>query len=269
MIGKEYKSVLEVMEAFSDRKSCIDYLEKVRWNGNVKSPFDANSKVYKCKDDKYYCVSTNKYFNVLTGSMLENTKLSLTKWMVAVWLLSSSKKGISSYQLSRDIGVTQKTAWFPVMIRNNEMILGLLFRKHDVIKAIKDTNIATAPKLITSFAPSASNAAPTDPNNMVNNPPRKPIAPPETPKTIAAIRISLYILFHQRPLAIITTSKRQVVPHSLKASPNATYTQRTTRYLLFMSRVLEFWRFLNDGLFFYECKDTKKMNTTVKLYINT
>jgi transposase-like protein len=129
MILKEYKSVLEIMEAFSDRAFCIKYLEDARWNGKVISPFDSKSKVYKCKGERYYCVSTGKYFNVFTGSMFENTKLPLNKWMVTMWLINSSKKGVSSYQLSRTIGVTQKTAWFMLhRIRNcfaceNESIL--------------------------------------------------------------------------------------------------------------------------------------------------
>jgi transposase-like protein len=112
MIGKEYHSILEVQEAFRERDSCLEYLEEARWEGNVISPFDRTSKVYRCKRHRFYCKNTGKYFNALTGTFLENTKVSLTKWMIAVWLLSSCKKGISSYQLARTLGVTQKTAWF-------------------------------------------------------------------------------------------------------------------------------------------------------------
>lgn len=109
---KEYRSVLDVMQAFPDNESCIKWLEDERWAGKVTSPFDPDSKVYKCKGWKYYCVNTGRYFNVLTGTFLENTKLPLTKWMIAIWLLGAAKKGISSYQLAHNVGVTQKTAWF-------------------------------------------------------------------------------------------------------------------------------------------------------------
>ncbi|MCL2247021.1 MAG: IS1595 family transposase, partial [Lentimicrobiaceae bacterium] len=110
---------LEVMADFSDRSVCVKYLEDARWRGTVVSPFDKNSKVYKCKGERYYCCSTGKYFNVLTGSMFENTKLPLNIWLVTIWLLKSSKKGISSYQLARTVGITQKTAWFMLhRIRN-------------------------------------------------------------------------------------------------------------------------------------------------------
>jgi len=112
MIGKEFKSIVEIMEAFPDEQSCIDYLEEIRWHDGVVSPFDEDSKVYKCKDNKYYCKNTGKYFNVRTQTLYEGTKISLRSWFIAIWQFNTHKKGISSYQLSRELGITQKTAWF-------------------------------------------------------------------------------------------------------------------------------------------------------------
>ena len=61
----------------------------------------------------------DKYFNVKTNTLFDNTKIELRKWFAAIWLVTSHKKGISSLQLSRDIDVTQKTAWFMLQrIRN-------------------------------------------------------------------------------------------------------------------------------------------------------
>lgn len=105
------KSVICLFSMFPDEQACIDYLEHIRWGSLVTSPFDQYSKVYKCKNNKYYCTRTNKYFNVKTKTFLENTKVSLQKWFFAIWLVTSYKKGISSLQLGREIGVTQKTAW--------------------------------------------------------------------------------------------------------------------------------------------------------------
>ncbi|GAA4909347.1 IS1595 family transposase [Mucilaginibacter defluvii] len=82
------------------------------WRGNVVSPFDKNSSVYKCANGKYKCRNTNKYFTVLTGSIFEATKIPLQKWFMAIYFITAHKKGISSHQLARDIEVTQKTAWF-------------------------------------------------------------------------------------------------------------------------------------------------------------
>ena len=84
----------------------------MRWNGNVISPFDSTSKVYKCAKNKYKCKNTGKYFNVKTKTIFEDTKIKLLKWFMALYVFSSHKKGISSHQLAKDIGVTQKTAWF-------------------------------------------------------------------------------------------------------------------------------------------------------------
>ena len=112
MINKDFNSILELLQAFPDEQSCIDHLEELRWNGYVVSPFDATSKVYKCKKNRYRCKNTGKYFNVKTATLFDNTKIELRKWFLAIWLVTSHKKGISSLQLARDIDVTQKTSWF-------------------------------------------------------------------------------------------------------------------------------------------------------------
>lgn len=109
---KEFTSILDLIKKFPDEQSCIDQLGAIRWGGNVVSPFNAESKVYKCKGNKYKCKETGKYFNVRTGTIFEDTKLPLRTWFLAIYLIASHKKGISSHQLSRDLSVTQKSAWF-------------------------------------------------------------------------------------------------------------------------------------------------------------
>lgn len=99
---------------FSHRseQDCIKAFEKIRWKDKPISPFDPTSKVYKCKGNRYRCRNTGKYFNVKTGSIFENTKLSLKKWFLALYVFASSKKGVSSHQLAKYVRITQKTAWF-------------------------------------------------------------------------------------------------------------------------------------------------------------
>lgn len=119
MINIEFKSVRELLNAFPDEQSCINHLENLRWNGIVISPFDKTSKVYKCKNNKYRCKNTGKYFNVRTSTLFDNTKVELRTWFLAIYLITGHKKGISSLQLGRDLNVTQKTAWFMLQrIRN-------------------------------------------------------------------------------------------------------------------------------------------------------
>lgn len=116
---QDFNSLIDLFTAFPDEQSCINHLEDLRWNGVVVSPFDPTSKVYKCKDNKYRCKNTGKYFNVKTNTLFDSSKIELRKWFAAIWLVTSHRKGISSLQLSRDIDVTQKTAWFILQrIRN-------------------------------------------------------------------------------------------------------------------------------------------------------
>lgn len=108
----EFKSYIELVQKFRTEEDCIKHLETIRWAGNVISPFDPTSKVYPCKGNKYKCKNTNKYFNVRTGTIFEDTKMPLQKWFCALYIFSAHKKGISSHQLARDLNITQKTAWF-------------------------------------------------------------------------------------------------------------------------------------------------------------
>lgn len=112
MFDTKFKSLSDLTMTFATEQDCIAYLEKERWNGNVKSPYDPSSVVYTCKGNKYRCKNTLRYFNVRTGTIFDNTKVPLRKWFMAIWMITSHKKGIASTQLAKDIGVTQKTAWF-------------------------------------------------------------------------------------------------------------------------------------------------------------
>lgn len=112
MESKEIKSIIELIQKFPTEDECYALLEKIRWNEKVVSPYDETSKVYKCKGHNYRCRKTGKYFNVKTNTMFEASNIKLQKWFLAIWVITSHKKGISSLQLSKDINVTQKTAWF-------------------------------------------------------------------------------------------------------------------------------------------------------------
>jgi len=108
----EFNSIIDLINKFPTEQHCIDHLEAICWEGNVVSPFDPTSKVYKCKGNKYKCKNTGKYFNVRTATIFEDTKMPLQKWFMALYLFSSHKKGISSHQLAKDLDITQKSAWF-------------------------------------------------------------------------------------------------------------------------------------------------------------
>lgn len=105
-------SIAALFRLFPDEEACIKYLESLYWsNGKPISPFDRTSKVYKLKNGNYRCKNTGKNFTVKTNTMFAGSRISLNNWFVAIWLVTVHKPGISSYQLARDIAVTQKTAW--------------------------------------------------------------------------------------------------------------------------------------------------------------
>ena len=79
MESKEIKSIIELIQKFPTEDECYALLEKIRWNGNVVSPYDSTSKVYKCKGHNYRCRKTGKYFNVKTNTMFEASNIKLQK----------------------------------------------------------------------------------------------------------------------------------------------------------------------------------------------
>ena len=108
---KSLNTLAEVVSVFKDEDTCMRYLEKRIWHGKPVSPFDKESRVYKCQGHMYKCRNTGKLFNVRYGTMFHRSSVPLQKWFIAIWLFMHHRKGISSVQLSKDIGVTQKTAW--------------------------------------------------------------------------------------------------------------------------------------------------------------
>jgi transposase-like protein len=83
----------------------------IRWNGKIECVYCNHNKVCTVKDGDFKCSKCNRRFTVKTGSIFENSKLPLRKWLMAIYFVTNDKKGVSSYQLADNIGVTQKTAW--------------------------------------------------------------------------------------------------------------------------------------------------------------
>lgn len=110
----EFKNLAQLTEYFADKQTCIDYLTKLRWDGNVTCTFCGHEKVYELKgaNPRFKCAKCRKQFSAIKGTIFENSPIPLQKWFIAVYILTAHKKGISSVQLGVDLGVTQKTAWF-------------------------------------------------------------------------------------------------------------------------------------------------------------
>ena len=111
----EFKNYKELMSKLSDEKVCRDAMEQWRWNGNPVCPHCNGEKPYKLKDGKTYRCrekTCRKDFTVTVGTIFENSKIPLSTWIASIFVITAHKKGISSLQLGRDLGITQKSAWF-------------------------------------------------------------------------------------------------------------------------------------------------------------
>lgn len=107
------ETLVEAIKFFADLDVCLAFVAKLRWPAGVICPrcdaanplFLSTRKIWKCRDCK-------KQFSVKVGTIFEDSPIGLDKWLPALWMVINCKNGISSYEMARDLGVTQKTAWF-------------------------------------------------------------------------------------------------------------------------------------------------------------
>lgn len=118
-LNTKFNSFSQMLETLPNDKACRQFLENLRWNGEPVCPHcgSVNKDHYELKTKGEFnglrkCKDCKQRFTVTVGTMFEGSHLSLRKWFIAIYIFSSHKKGISSLQLHRDLGVTQKTAWF-------------------------------------------------------------------------------------------------------------------------------------------------------------
>ena len=103
----------DAVKFFSDEQVCIDAVAEMRWpDGKATCPWCgkqnngwlATQKRWKCRDCR-------KQFSVKRGTIFHDSPLGLDKWMIAMWMLANCRNGVSSYEIARTIGITQKSAW--------------------------------------------------------------------------------------------------------------------------------------------------------------
>ena len=109
------QSLLEATRYFDDMDVCVEFVAAMRWPngpvcdhcGSTKNSYLTTRRIWKCMNKE-----CRKQFSVKTGSIFEDSPIALDKWLTAVWLIVNCKNGISSYEIARDVKVTQKSAWF-------------------------------------------------------------------------------------------------------------------------------------------------------------
>lgn len=109
------KTLQQAIIYFSNPENCRNYLASHRWPDGVICPTCGRDDVtFLGKQQKWQCKSAHKQrqFSVKVGTIFEDSPLGLDKWLPAVWMIVNNKNGKSSYEMAKDLGVTQKTAWF-------------------------------------------------------------------------------------------------------------------------------------------------------------
>lgn len=109
------KTLQQAIVHFSNPENCNAFMIAMRWaDGQVRCPVCDSEKVtYLAKQNRWKCYSKHPrpQFSLKVGTIFEDSPLGLDKWLTAIWLIANAKNGISSYELSRAIGITQKSAW--------------------------------------------------------------------------------------------------------------------------------------------------------------
>ncbi len=114
-MNKQPQTLIEAIRCFSDPDVCLNYMVQSRWPSGVTCPtcgsteisFISTRRIWKCKSKH-----AKQQFSVKVGTIFEDSPIDLDKWLAAMWMIGNAKNGVSSYELSRAIDVTQKSAWF-------------------------------------------------------------------------------------------------------------------------------------------------------------
>ncbi|MBX9615563.1 MAG: IS1595 family transposase [Caulobacteraceae bacterium] len=108
-------SLYQFFQRFPGEEAARQYFEGNRWNGEVSCPHCGSLSVAEIKSLKpmpYRCRDCRQHFSVRTGTVLAESRLPLHKWLMAIYMMTTARKGIPSTQMARELGITQKSAWF-------------------------------------------------------------------------------------------------------------------------------------------------------------
>jgi transposase-like protein len=110
------KTLLEAVRFFTDLDICTQFMASIRWPEGITCPHcdqnDQNRFAFLTKRRIWQCKACRKQFSVKTGSVMEDSPIGLNKWLPAIWMIVNAKNGVSSYEIHRALGITQKSAWF-------------------------------------------------------------------------------------------------------------------------------------------------------------
>ena len=131
------KTLIECINEFSDADRAREFLTRMRWPEGVECPRCQSKNLREIKTRRLWVCkdcSGHNQFSVRVGSIFEDSPIFLGKWLTAIWLILNAKNGISSYEIHRSIGVTQKTAWFMLHRIRVAVETGSFKKLHDTVE---------------------------------------------------------------------------------------------------------------------------------------
>jgi len=112
---KKPRTLQQAILYFADAHNCLNFMVERRWPNGVECPtcgrkdvrFISTRRMWECK-----AAHSRKQFSCKVGTIFEDSPIPLDKWLIAIWMIANCKNGVSSYEIGRALGVTQKSAWF-------------------------------------------------------------------------------------------------------------------------------------------------------------
>lgn len=114
-MGNELKTLSDAIRYFADERVCIGIVAAMRWPKGPQCPACLMPDVrqhWLRNQRRWQCRDCGRQYSVKVNTIFEDSSVKLEKWLTAIWLLANCKNGISSYEVARSVGVTQKSAWF-------------------------------------------------------------------------------------------------------------------------------------------------------------
>ncbi len=108
-------SLYEFMQEYPDEAAATEFFEQRRWGDAPQCPHcgsQSTSRVKNAKPMPHRCKDCRKHFSVRTGTLMERSKITLHQWLMAIWMLHTARKGVSSVQMAKTLGISQQSAWF-------------------------------------------------------------------------------------------------------------------------------------------------------------
>src|SRR5205809_5038938 len=106
-------TLLDAIKYFADPDTCLRVVADLRWPNGIACPRCHATELHFIKTRRLWeCKGCHKQFSVKVGTIFEDSPIGLDKWLCAIWMIVNAKNGVSSYEIHRSLGVTQKTAWF-------------------------------------------------------------------------------------------------------------------------------------------------------------